>query len=403
MDLQIQYLWCSYCFSFPRHTVPFSIPRKTFQLTQHVLFCLFIVCEYANRFLKQKAAAGEWFEVNDDIAREKASQCLRDIVAAQRSTSRKRAFQSAPELNTLGAASKRMRLQAPTSGLQNATFGEPIATTTATQPLVTPLMPSPLPLNTTSSVQLPPKAVSCLALGAGTTMPIAASTNDRLLQQFQLVRAQQQQLLASAADATSHSQQNLLQSLQQQQRTRNVSFSNASFQPGPLNHGSAMSVSASTTGSGLGSANASWGGWGGNAAWPNNTAIASNAGSNAAWPTTGSGSNTQWQNPIGSLAARRSSTHHPATAHSNGNPTTFRSANAATGDQQQDTLSPLGWQNNNNNSKTTAASMLGSRTTTAAVPLATPSSNSGDDALKRWIDRMTLPETAAARPQAKPP
>lgn len=35
-----------------------------------------------NRFLKLEASTGKWYEVDEDVAREKASQCLRDIVAA---------------------------------------------------------------------------------------------------------------------------------------------------------------------------------------------------------------------------------------------------------------------------------------------------------------------------------
>lgn len=35
-----------------------------------------------HRFLKQEQAVGAWYEVDEEVAREKASQCLRDIVAA---------------------------------------------------------------------------------------------------------------------------------------------------------------------------------------------------------------------------------------------------------------------------------------------------------------------------------
>ena len=45
-------------------------------------FISHLIYMYSSRFLKQEQAVGSWFEVDEEVAREKASQCLRDIVAA---------------------------------------------------------------------------------------------------------------------------------------------------------------------------------------------------------------------------------------------------------------------------------------------------------------------------------
>lgn len=137
--------------------------------------------------------SGEWFEVSDDVAKEKASQCLRDIVAAQKlgGSSRKRAFASAPELATV----KRQRTVV--AGGQNATFDTSQFNQSSflgTNPLLA-MLANP----SQARPALPPKAISCMSLGhakSSVSSPLATvgSTTvhqDPLLRQLQLLRAQQ--------------------------------------------------------------------------------------------------------------------------------------------------------------------------------------------------------------------
>jgi hypothetical protein len=184
-----------------------------------IVFLLISPYCFPNSFLKQIVSSGEWFEVSDEVAKEKASQCLRDIVAAQTTgVGRKRAFQSAPEL--VASVNKRQRslLQpdVPVGERQNATFNLAQLRMSGGPAPSNPFLGANNPFlammggagsrgptsSTTMTRPLPPKAISCVSLGAAhrTQSSLTPSSNrsrgshqDPLLRQLQLLRAQQQQ------------------------------------------------------------------------------------------------------------------------------------------------------------------------------------------------------------------
>jgi hypothetical protein len=249
--------------------------KLPFPLTNCV--CFFHLLYFPNSFLKQLVSSGEWFEVSDEVAKEKASQCLRDIVAAQTTgVGRKRAFQSAPEL--VASVNKRQRslLQpdVPVGERQNATFnlaqlrmsGGPAPSNPflgANNPFLAMMggAGSRGPSTSTSMTRpLPPKAISCVSLGAAhrtqssltpSSSRARGSHQDPLLRQLQLLRAQQQQNA-------------MLQPQQQQQSSANAQFSLPIMQqqqqpPAIISQSNMMMQSQPTLPSrNFGTANATW-------------------------------------------------------------------------------------------------------------------------------------------------
>jgi hypothetical protein len=73
---------------------------------------------YSLRFLKQEQAVGSWLEVDEEVAREKASQCLRDIVAAMTKHKLKNGNSSASDLFLSASASTSNLRQTSVSSMQ---------------------------------------------------------------------------------------------------------------------------------------------------------------------------------------------------------------------------------------------------------------------------------------------
>ena len=70
--------------------------------------------------MKQEQAVGAWFEVDEEVAREKASQCLRDIVAAM---TKMKSVNSMVDCSGNVNTSMMTKSSKSTASLRNASFG----------------------------------------------------------------------------------------------------------------------------------------------------------------------------------------------------------------------------------------------------------------------------------------